>query len=153
MGSGSVFRDAGCPLGLGRRRRITADLHGSRAERAHIPYRRHVVPPRRAGIRVVDGVAVMRAVALILSLAGAATAAGQSIGANVSGVVVDESGGWIPRATVTITNAATGRSMTTTAGAEGDYRLVALLPGAYDIAAVHDGFAPAVHGVTLLVGS
>ena len=57
----------------------------------------------------------------------------QSIGANVSGIVTDETGARIPDATVTITHVLNGRALEVKTGREGDYRAVALLPGEYDI--------------------
>jgi outer membrane receptor protein involved in Fe transport len=59
-------------------------------------------------------------------------------GVTVSGIVVDESGGRVPGATVTLSGPDT-RQTRTTDGA-GEYRFTAIAPGTYEITAVSTGF-------------
>lgn len=62
---------------------------------------------------------------------------------SVAGSVVDESGGVVPSATVTLTGP---RSQTTTSGPAGEYRFVNLPAGTYQIGVLLSGFAPATRG-------
>lgn len=62
---------------------------------------------------------------------------------SVAGSVVDESGGVVPGATVTLTGP---RSQTTTSGPAGEYRFVNLPAGTYQIGVLLSGFAPATRG-------
>ena len=87
-----------------------------------------------------------------IALAAATPAAGQG-GANVGGVITDETKGALPGVTVTLVNTNTGASQTLVTGPEGNYRAVNLQPGTYTIAAELAGFAPTKRTVTLLVGS
>ena len=50
---------------------------------------------------------------------------GQSIGANLAGIVADETGARIQDVTVTITHVLNGRAMSVETGREGEYRAVA----------------------------
>jgi len=83
----------------------------------------------------------------------ASPASGQSIGANVAGVVTDQTGARLRDAAVTITHVLNGRAMTVTSGRDGEYRAVALQPGEYDIAVVRGGFRSTTQRVTLVVGA
>src|SRR6185503_2559191 len=80
-------------------------------------------------------------------------ALGQSIGANLAGVVTDQTGARLQDATVTVTHTQNGRAMVVDTGRDGDYRVVALLPGDYDVMATRNGFAPVTRRVALLVGA
>ena len=97
----------------------------------------------------------LRTISLILFsivlIPGAAL--GQSIGASLAGVVSDQTGARLKDATVTITHAQNGRALTVMTGHEGDYRVVALLPGDYDVVAMRAGFSPVTRRVALLVGA
>ena len=64
--------------------------------------------------------------------------------ATVSGTVQDGSGGVVPGATVTATNAATKLVRATTTGAEGRYVLAGLPPGEYELRTEIPGFKPHV---------
>lgn len=83
----------------------------------------------------------MKLCSVLIALWIAAPAAGQSTGANIAGIVTDESGARLMGATVTIAHTLNGRSVTVTTGSEGEYRAVALLPGEYDLVVTHSGFA------------
>jgi carboxypeptidase family protein len=95
----------------------------------------------------------MKPLAVFIAIWFAAPAAGQSIGANVAGIVSDESGARLPGASITIAHLLNGRSVTVTTGREGEYRVVALLPGEYDLAVTQPGFARLTRHVSLLVGA
>ena len=66
---------------------------------------------------------------LALVLAMARPAAGQG-GANVGGVVTDDTGAALPGVTVTVTNTSNGATQVLVTGPEGNYRAVNLQPGA-----------------------
>jgi len=96
------------------------------------------------------------AVAAALALIGVLTppeAIAQVGGANVGGVVTDETGAWLPGVTITVTNKANGTSQVLITGMEGNYRAVALQPAPYDIVAELAGFAPVRRSLTLAVGA
>ena len=75
------------------------------------------------------------------------------VGASVSGIVSDSSGGAIVGATVTITNNSNGASETLTTRTGGVYRAVNLQPAPYTVTVDAAGFATQKRTVTLLVGS
>lgn len=94
---------------------------------------------------------VALACALVAALASATAYA--QIGANVSGVVTDGSGGVLPGVTVTVTNTANGRAQSLVTGSDGRYRAVSLQPGPYQISAELQGFGTVRREITLVVGS
>lgn len=95
--------------------------------------------------------AVFVSVFVAWSMAVAASA--QTAGANVGGIVTDDSGGALPGVTITITNKLNGRSQTLITGPEGNYRAVALQPAPYEVKAELAGFASVMREITLTVGS
>jgi hypothetical protein len=58
----------------------------------------------------------------------------------IEGKIVDSSGGAVPKATVIITNKATGVVVTTPVNGAGDYQVLTLIPGVYTVKASADGF-------------
>lgn len=80
-------------------------------------------------------------------------ASGQATGANVGGVVTDESGARLPGVAVTITNVANGRVQVVVTGVEGNYRAVALQPAPYTLRAELAGFTTVQREITLTVGA
>src|SRR5262245_11064496 len=74
---------------------------------------------------------------VVLSLLIAHNAFGQA--ADVTGSVTDQTGGSIPGATVTLSNAESRRSTTTSVA--GDYRFPAVAPGTYELSILMPGFA------------
>ena len=60
--------------------------------------------------------------------------------AALQGTVTDQNGAAVPGATVTLTNAETGRSQTVQASGEGVYRFSGLAPGRYNVVAEQPGF-------------
>src|SRR4030095_4505941 len=102
------------------------------------------------GVGFVSRAAFM---ALMLSVA-VTSAAGQTVGATMTGRVTDPSGAVIPGATVTITNTGTSAARSVLTGESGLFRSVNLQPGSYDIAVDLPGFSTAMRkGVTLNVGA
>ena len=98
-------------------------------------------------------VSVTAVLALLLT-STAAVAQGGTSTATLSGKVVDETGGRLPRVTVTVTNAATNQSRTVFSNEEGLYRFAGLPPGAYSLRAEIQGFVPFTRSqLTLNVGA
>jgi hypothetical protein len=89
----------------------------------------------------------------LVALLSFGSVSAQSSSASVGGIVTDETGARLPGATVTITHVQNGRAETTTTGPEGQYRVVVLLPGDYDLAATHAGFQLRKQRVSLAVGA
>ncbi len=87
-----------------------------------------------------------------LSLALTNPAAGQG-GANIGGVVTDETDAALPGVTITLVNTNNGATQVLVTGAEGNYRAVNLQPGPYSITAELTGFSTNKRAVTLLVGA
>jgi len=78
---------------------------------------------------------------LVASTLCCGPAFGQSIGANLAGVVTDETGARLQDTAVTITHVLNGRALIVNTGREGEYRAVALWPGEYVVAAARSGFS------------
>lgn len=64
---------------------------------------------------------------------------------SIVGTVQDVSGAVVPKATVTVTNSATGVSFKTETNGEGQYQATALKPGTYSVEVSAPGFDPQVH--------
>ncbi len=91
--------------------------------------------------------------ALAFSPSLATSARAQVVGATLSGIVSDQSGGVIPQVSISIKNTATDITRTTTTSAAGFYSVPNLIPGTYEIKAEAKGFSSEVQtGVTLTVG-
>ncbi|HMJ07640.1 MAG TPA: carboxypeptidase regulatory-like domain-containing protein, partial [Pyrinomonadaceae bacterium] len=92
--------------------------------------------------------------AIIAALtAGAAMAQSQASAADLVGTVVDPNGAVVAGATVAATNTATGFSRSATTGGGGEYRLIGLPPGEYNITTEAPNFKKvSVAGVKLTVG-
>ena len=89
------------------------------------------------------------ALVLVLYLAGVALA--QSDTARIVGTITDPAGAFVANATVTVTDAATGRVVTATTGATGEYVINALPIGKYHVEVKQQGFKSAAADVTLEV--
>jgi hypothetical protein len=77
----------------------------------------------------------------------------QSAAADLSGTVRDPNGAVVAGATVTARNKANGLSRETTTDGEGNYQIIGLPPGQYEVSASASGFAKAsVTDVVLTVG-
>jgi len=77
--------------------------------------------------------------AFLLLLISALPAHAQ-FGASLAGTVLDQSGASIPRATVTLTNAATQETQTSTTNDTGAYHFSELAPGQYSLVVTAAGF-------------
>ena len=77
----------------------------------------------------------------LLFLALAHHALAQVSSASLSGVVMDESKGVLPGATISAMERASGRQYVATADERGEYRLVNVVPGTYKIRVQLSGFA------------
>ena len=86
---------------------------------------------------------------VVLCLAGLALA--QTDTARLFGTITDSTGAVIPNATVTVTETATGRTVSAKTGAAGDYVLNALPVGKYHVEVKQDGFKTATADVALEV--
>ncbi len=97
--------------------------------------------------------AVRISVLALLAVGWATLATAQVTSAVLQGVVRDDQGGIVPGVVVKATNVDTGLSREVPSDEAGLYRLTALPPGTYDVAASLDGFAPfARTGIVLTVG-
>jgi Carboxypeptidase regulatory-like domain/TonB dependent receptor len=77
----------------------------------------------------------------------------QANAADLTGKVVDPNGAGVPGATVVAKNAATGISRTVTTDSEGEYQIIALPPGNYEVTADAKTFKKVkISPVTLTVG-
>ena len=82
------------------------------------------------------------------------TTAGQTNSGELSGVVLDASGGVLPGATVTATHPASGTVVARVTDAEGRFFLPALRVGVWDLMVALTGFAPQTRtGVVLEIGA
>ena len=92
--------------------------------------------------------------ALLLGLAGAASAQTDVTTSRISGTVEDSAKAALPGVTVEVTNVETGLQKVTVTDADGFYRVLDLPTGTYKLTATLDGFATATaERVRLLVGS
>jgi hypothetical protein len=66
---------------------------------------------------------------------------------NIRGRVVDEQGGPVPGATVTVSGANIAGEVTTTTAADGSFQIIALRPGVHEVHVSMANFAPAQIGV------
>jgi hypothetical protein len=66
---------------------------------------------------------------------------GQEKSGIISGTVIDPTGAVIPEVKVVVNNLASGRSLTTTTGGDGTYRLQEIEPGRYSVIFEKSGFA------------
>ncbi len=88
---------------------------------------------------------------LVLSV-GVISAFGQIDRGAIVGRVLDASGAAVTKASVTVTNTATGVSQTTPVNDSGEYQVLALIPGVYSVKVTADGFEGAVrNNITLHV--
>src|SRR5205085_12255857 len=62
------------------------------------------------------------------------------VGGSISGTVMDQSGGVIPKATVTVKNTAQGTELKTTTDNQGSYSFPNLAVGRYDLTIEANGF-------------
>jgi iron complex outermembrane recepter protein len=80
------------------------------------------------------------ALAALFAVATTTPVAAQAPQGSVTGAVHASSGTAVPAARITVTNAATGATRTTTTDAEGHYAVAGLAPGAYNVTAAIVGY-------------
>ena len=79
---------------------------------------------------------------------------GQMTSGTILGTVVDETGGRVPGATITVFNVDTGSTRSMETDAEGRYRATAMTLGSYEVTAELPGFRTSVRsGITLTVSA
>src|SRR5579871_2422997 len=91
-----------------------------------------------------------RSVGVLSAIVFFAATAFAQFTASIQGVVQDQSGAGIGKATVQLSNIATGATALATSDADGNYRFVSLAPGKYKVTAEAAGFAKSEADVTLL---
>src|SRR5208337_252728 len=99
--------------------------------------------------------AMTPACVLVCFLFATALAHAQGVGTSgeITGTVVDSSGGLLVKATINVVDAQTGLKRTATTNDTGQFRVTGLAPAAYDISAEMAGFATAIRkGVTVAIG-
>jgi hypothetical protein len=97
---------------------------------------------------------VLSTLLVFFAFISASPARAQLAGANLSGVVLDSSGGTVPNARVSIKNVATGVVREVQSNSDGLYSAPNLSPGSYEIEVTAKGFSRTVlKDVTLTVGS
>lgn len=74
----------------------------------------------------------------------------QSTAATIAGTVLDEQKSVLPGATVTVRNMETGQIRTTTADATGNYQIVGLPPGRYELTVELSGFSRSIQSDLVL---
>jgi hypothetical protein len=87
-------------------------------------------------------VRILLMVLFILTTPIGLLAQGRLTGADLGGIIQDQTGAALPGVAVTATNTATNQSRTTVTDKEGRYYIGALQPGVYAISAELSGFAP-----------
>ena len=80
------------------------------------------------------------ALLVLISVAGSAPADAQVLYGSIVGTVEDQSGAVVPNAEVQATNRETGAQRTTTSDSAGNYTILTLLPGTYDVRVTASGF-------------
>lgn len=96
---------------------------------------------REIKTRRLLGSAMLFAVLLVVS---ALPAFGQIDRGTIVGTVLDSSGAIVPKATVTVTNKATGVALTSPVNDSGEYQILALIPGTYSLKVSANGFESAL---------
>jgi hypothetical protein len=89
----------------------------------------------------------------LLLAASVAHAQGVGSSGEISGTVIDASGGVLPKATINVVDTQTGLKRTAMTNDTGQFRVVGLSPATYDVSAQMTGFATEIRrGIPLLSG-
>ena len=88
---------------------------------------------------------------LFLFSLGTATLVAQNATTSLRGVIKDPSGAVVPGATITLSNGATGQTLTSTSKGSGDYQLQQIPPAKYVITVTAPGFGSQSKSAELLV--
>src|SRR5438105_2467038 len=93
------------------------------------------------------------ALLVLTCLLAAVSALAQTETGQIVGKVVDPNGASVSGANVKITSIATGRTVNATSDSLGQYTVVALQPGLYDVTVESGSFKPGTQRVQVTVGS
>jgi len=99
-------------------------------------------------VRLLLALAILPSALILASLVGA-----QVPGATLSGTVEDPTGSVVPKAKITVKNAATGQSTETETDFAGHYTVPNLPPGDYELSISAEGYSTNVKAVTVASGS
>ena len=99
-------------------------------------------------VRLLLALAILPSALILASLVGA-----QVPGATLSGTVKDPTGSVVPKAKITVKNAATGQSTETETDFAGHYTVPNLPPGDYELSISAEGYSTNVKAVTVVSGS
>jgi hypothetical protein len=97
-------------------------------------------------------IAIVPLCVVFLFFVSAGNAYGQAVTATLEGRILDASGGSVSKASVTITNTATGFTRTVQSSDTGEYHIPAIPAGEYSVAADFTGFRKLTKNITLQVG-
>ena len=104
-------------------------------------------------MKVRSGLLIVLAVALFVAYASPAYPQGSSAVAQLNGTVLDESGGAVKGAAITLRQTDTNRTYTSTSNDSGFYAMANLPAGRYELTTAFKGFATTVRkGIELSVG-
>jgi hypothetical protein len=95
------------------------------------------------------------ACALLCILFATSVAHAQGVGSSgeISGTVIDASGGVLPKATINVVETQTGLKRTVVTNGTGQFRVVGLAPATYDVSAQMAGFATEIRrGIPVAIG-
>lgn len=96
---------------------------------------------------------ILRLVVIICLSVGVASAQAQASTADLTGAVVDQNDAAIPNANVIVVNSSTGISRTITTNETGEYQVIGLQPGVYEVSASANSFKTVkISNVKLTVG-
>jgi hypothetical protein len=102
----------------------------------------------KASISRIPHLSILCAVAILFS----ATAFAQVETGQIAGTVTDETGAVVPNATITVKNLASNAQRTAQSSAVGDYIIVGLVPGTYQVTVTSSAFKPFTENVEVTVG-
>jgi hypothetical protein len=111
-----------------------------------------MIPTRKHFGALLLGAMMSSGLATLMFVAAPVAQAQADLG-SVSGVVTDASGAVVAKATVKITNLATGAVRETVTSARGEYSVSQLLPATYTVSITAPGFETASQPVSVTVGS
>jgi len=92
-------------------------------------------------LRHTKGLFGLSIVLMMVFLLGGNTAMGQSGTTSVHGIVTDQNGASVPNATITLTSAAIGVTLTSQTDKDGAYQFLEVRPATYTLTAEAAGFA------------
>src|ERR1035437_8975790 len=107
----------------------------------------------KAGWVFTNRVWAWTVLAIVLAIFSYTTVGWAQVSASLSGRLEDASGAAVPGATVTVTSLETGAVRTVTTDEGGNYRVLSLAVGRYEVRAEKAGFKAVVQtGINLVVG-